>query len=108
MNKAKLADAKFREALTKAKLCRSRFQRAKKSLNDANAYLSHVQWTLQRSQYKDVLLQRSSHVVTVMDGELHGMQGMCTALPDRIRLTVLGVVNHFVDIPGGTLAIALD
>jgi hypothetical protein len=52
-------------------------------------------------------MRPSSHVVTVTDGE-HGTQGMCTVLSDRIRLIVLGVVNHFVDIPGGTLAIVLD
>ena len=59
---------KLQEALVRAKLCRSKAQLAKQGLNAANAYLTHVQWTLKRSKYSDVLLH-SSRVITVADGE---------------------------------------
>ena len=77
-NKVELADAKLQEALVRAKLCRSRARHAKQTLNAAKAYLTHVQWTLKRSKYSNVLSQRS-HIITVTDGE-RGSQGMCSAI----------------------------
>jgi len=105
-NKLKLANAKLAKALVTAKLHRSRVIRAKQRLDVANAYLSHVHWTLERSKHRDVI-QDPSHVITVTDGQL-GPQGMGTVLQQLALLTALGVVNHFIDIPGGSLAITLD
>lgn len=54
MQKCKLADADFREALLKAKLCRIRARHAKHVLDAANVYAHHVKWTILQSKYGDV------------------------------------------------------
>lgn len=65
IKKCELADADFREAMLKAKLCRARAQRAKHVLDAANVYAHHVKWTIQRSKYRDVkamtLTDRGQH-----------------------------------------------
>jgi hypothetical protein len=42
-----------------------------------------------------------------MDGE-RGAQGICSLVFNGIQLIAFDVVNHFVNIPGGSLAITLD
>jgi hypothetical protein len=72
--RCKIADAKFREALTKAKLCRSRSRHAKTMLDVANSYMTHVQWTVERSEHGAVLSAEFSDVVTNCD--TRGTQGV--------------------------------
>src|SRR5262245_43093811 len=91
-NKVKLTNAELQEAQVRAKLCRSRARHAKQIQNAANAYLTHVQWTLKRSNYGNVL-SGQSRVVTVKDGE--HIQGMYIFI--RMNSTDLILENHFID-----------
>jgi hypothetical protein len=72
IKKCELADADFREAVLKAKLCRLRAQRAKHVLDATNVYAHHVKWTIQRSKYRDV------KAMTVIDKGQHGTEGTQT------------------------------
>jgi len=86
--KCKLANANFREAVLKAKICHSRAQHAKRVSDATRVYLQHINWTIQRS--RDVWSKPSYEVVSMADSS------------DT-------KVNHFVNIPGGdSIAISLD
>lgn len=74
--KSKLADAAFREAKLKAKLCRSQARHAKHVLAAANVYVKNVQWTIQQSKHKSALSKGIYRVTTVMDTGVDGIQ--CT------------------------------
>lgn len=78
IQKCKLADADFREAMLKAKLCRFRAQHAKHVLDASKVYLHHVNWTIQRSRYRDVRSKPSQQVMTMVDSGQHGTKGTQT------------------------------
>jgi hypothetical protein len=105
--KSKIADANFREAILKAKLSRSRAQRARQALGAAYLYLHHARWTVQRSKQSDSL-SNSRHVTTTTAQGVHGTQGMQTVLMEPVQLNINRLVNHIVNIPGGSVAITLD
>ena len=55
-------------------MSRIRVQQAKHVLDATNIYCQNVNWTIQRSNYKDV----SSKVTTVTESGEHGTKGMRT------------------------------
>jgi len=112
IQKCKLADAdlreavlKSREAVLKKKLCRVRAQHAKDVLNATNVYAHHVKWTIERSNYRD----SSSKVTTVTESGPYGTKGTQTiSIRMRAAEHTHHLVNHFVNIPDGSMAITLD
>ncbi|KAH9965578.1 hypothetical protein BJV74DRAFT_890216 [Russula compacta] len=80
------AQAKCKSAIYKSKLADANLQEAA-----ADIYLHHINWTIQHSNYKDIWWKQSSQVKTVTDSGLNGTK-----------------VNHFINVPGGSVAITLD
>ena len=74
-SKRKSAAHKSEIALMEARLYRSRAQHAKHVLNAANAYMSHVRWTIRRSKHTSVLSKRVDRATAVTDPVVRGMQG---------------------------------
>lgn len=72
IKKCKLADADFRVAKLKARLCRQRVREAKHLLEATNVYAHHVKSTIQRSKYRDV------KAMTAIDRGQHGTKGTQT------------------------------
>jgi hypothetical protein len=76
--KCKLADANFWEAILKAKLSWSQVWQARQALDTTNAYLHHVQWTVQQSKHKDAWPKPSPHAITTMGHGINSSIGKQT------------------------------
>lgn len=111
IHKCKLADANFREAVLKAKLCCSQALHAKHILDETEHYLDHVNWTIQRSKFRCVLSKPSDEVTTAVDSRHHGTAKGTQTISEHAWTRATEhtlLVNHFVNIPGGSMAITLD
>lgn len=110
IHKCKLADANFREAVLKAKLSRFRAQHARHVLVATKDHVHNVNWTIQRSKFRDVWSKPSHEVTTAADGGQHRTKGTQTIFESAwMRATKhMLLVNHFADIPGSSMAISLD
>jgi hypothetical protein len=78
LHKSDLADAALREALLKARLCRSRAQHAKHVLGATNVYTKNIRWAVQQYEQKSALSNRVCRLTTETKPGVQGAQ--CTQL----------------------------